>query len=265
MIRSSTICMVTILALISCQQIDSFSTVRWTRRSVCNNFHSNNNNIPSALFAKSKPSKNAASGFGGVSTTTTKIPDNKLRSMSGFQGAGTKPLRVAANTFDKLRQRYGIPACSDVYVRSRDNDPHTFWFVGKVARCTTTSDALHGTSIPTPQEAVISQKRLILEYAKRELRPQNLGGTFSQSLDIWLAPGDSEMECVQNKIALEPVTGSAANLSPGFSVADVGYNPEIYLGDELSQGGLRLTRDIDGRPIKPVFDVKEAVPKPNSS
>ena len=62
------------------------------------------------------------------------------------------------------------------------------------------------------------------------------------------------MDCVQNRITLKQVTGSAADLSMGFSVADVGYNPEIYLGDETTKGGLRILRDNQGRPIKLTFD-----------
>jgi hypothetical protein len=54
--------------------------------------------------------------------------------------------------------------------------------------------------VPTPQEAVTSQKRLILEYAKRELRPQNMGGPYyEKALELWLAPGNSEMDVVQTK------------------------------------------------------------------
>ena len=56
--------------------------------------------------------------------------------------------------------------------------------------------------VPTPHEAVTSQKRLILEYAKRELRPQNMGGPYEKALEVWLAPGNSEMDVVQNKISL---------------------------------------------------------------
>lgn len=241
---SKMLLLLTMVALAS-HEIQCFQGPRW-----CNTPKSG------PIFAKpqnKRPKNNAGGGFGGSSTSSAKIADNKLRSMSGFQGAGTKPLRIAANTFDKLRTTYGIPACSDVYVRSPENDAQQYWFVGKVARCTVQND-LKGTSIPTPEEAVLSQKRLILEYAKRELRPQNLGGPFAQSLELWLAPGDSEMDCVQNRISLTKVTGSASDLSEGFSVADVGYNPEIYLGDERTKGGLRVLRDDQGRPIKSVFD-----------
>jgi hypothetical protein len=131
------------------------------------------------------------------------------------------------------------------------NDKETFWFVGKIA-------VRPGTAA-TPEQAILSQKRLILEYAKRELRPQNLGGKYSAELDLWLAPGDSEMDAVQNKINLVKVEGTTADLVPDFSVKDVGYNPEIYVGDEVKKGGLRIKRSEDGKPINPVFDVNHSL------
>jgi hypothetical protein len=214
------------------------------------------------LFA-TKPNKNknkksppaAGGGFGAV-----KAPNNdaKVRAVSGFSGSGTKPLRLAVNTFDQLLIDGGVECVSDVYVKSPTNDKTIFWFVGKVGRCTTAAN-LKGTSLPTAQEAVISQKRLILEYAKRELRPQNMGGPFEKGLELWLAPGDSEMDAVQNKVSFVKVTGSLATLSEGFNVGDVGYNPEIYVGDEKIKGGLRVVRDDDGNPVKPVFEVPEAM------
>jgi hypothetical protein len=146
---------------------------------------------------------------------------------------------------------------ADVYVRSPLNDPSLFWFVGKVARCTV-KDKLKGTCLPSEMEAVISQKRLILEYSKRELRPQNMAGPFEKGLELWLAPGNSEMDVVQNKVSLAKVEGSVSSLSDGFHVGDVGYNPEIYVGDEIQKGGLRVVRDENGHPVKPVFEINEA-------
>ena len=96
-----------------------------------------------------------------------------------------------------------------------------------------------------------------MEYAKRELRPQNLGGKYASSLELWLAPGDSEMDCVQNKVSLTKVDGSTSDLADDFSVSDVGYNPEIYVGDEAEEGGLRITRDAEGKPIKGVFEINQ--------
>ena len=112
----------------------------------------------------------------------------------------------------------------------------------------------------SPEQAVISQKRLILEYAKRELRPQNLGGKYADSLELWLSEkwGDSELDAVQNKISMTPVVGSAADLVDDFSIVDVGFNPEIYIGDEKTEGGLRIQRDENGHPVKPAFEANLA-------
>jgi len=141
-----------------------------------------------SLLAKGKKTNKNKSGGGFGATPASSTFNNKVRSVSGFSGSGTKPLRVAANTFDRLRKEYEKDCLNDVYVRSPLNDESTFWFVGKVARCLDV-EKCQGTAIPTPQEAVLSQKRLILEYAKRELRPQNMGAPYEKVLELWLAPG----------------------------------------------------------------------------
>ena len=206
------------------------------------------------LFAKKTKSaqKKTNGGGGGFGSSTSSKPtmDGKVRTVSGFAGSGTKPLRQAANTFDAIRAKHGKEACWDVYCKSPLNDSTRLWFVGKIAVTPNTS--------ATPEQAVISQKRIILEYSKRELRPQNLGGKYSDSLELWLAPGDSEMDCVQNKVSLTKVVGSTADLVDDFSVSNVGYNPEIYVGDEREKGGLRITRDDNGDPINPVFEVNQS-------
>ena len=211
----------------------------------------------SLLFAKKQQNRkgkaktSTSGGSGGFGAAPKNNNDGKVRSVSGFAGSGTKPLRAAANNFDRLRKDYGKEFTNDVYCKSPLNDPELLWFVGKVN--------IRPDTDATPEQAVISQKRIILEYAKRELRPQNFGGKFADSLELWLAPGDSEMDAVQNKISLKKVDGSTADLSENFSVNDVGYNPEIYVGDEREKGGLRIKRDNDGNPVKPVFEVNESM------
>ncbi|KAL3773954.1 hypothetical protein ACHAW5_010851 [Stephanodiscus triporus] len=195
----------------------------------------------------------------------------RARSLSGGRGvapgSGTRALAASANCFDRIRGACGKDATSDVYVRSPSNDPGLYWFVGKVVRViddvanspsstsTSSTSFLAGEVYPTASEAVLSQKRLILEYAKNELRPQNMGGPYSNDLELWIAPGDSEMDVVRNKVTLVRVVGSSRDLRDGFDVDDVGYNPEIYVGDEKEKGGLRVVRDSEGRPVKPVFDI----------
>jgi hypothetical protein len=162
-------------------------------------------------------------------------------------------LSAAANCFDRIRKMHGKDATTDVYVRSPSNDERTFWFVGKVIRMVDvfandgddgdgdggasskskkSKSSLAGTVYPTVSEAMISQKRLIFEYAKSELRPRNLGGAHSVDLELWTAPGDSEMDVVRNKVALDRVVGSMKDIRDGFDVNDVGYNPEVRERDD---------------------------------
>lgn len=206
------------------------------------------------LYAKKPAKKNkkgatnsGGSGFGKVRIEST---SSKVRSVSGHAGSGEKPLRQAANTFDAIRKDHGKEATHDVYCYSPIDDEETFWFVGKIAL---------RPGVPAHM-GVLSQKRLILEYSKRELRPQNFGGKYASALELWLAPGDSEMDAVQNKVTLTKVEGTTKDLSSDFSVKDVGYNPEIYIGDEVEKGGLRIKRDPStGQPIRPVFEVNESM------
>lgn len=227
-----------LLLLLALDQVQSFHSIVRPART-----HST-----TALPAKKKASRFATSSSGaGFGTAASSTP--KTRSLAGGQaGSGTKPLRKAANLFDSLRQQFGVAQCRDVYVRAPVNSPTTFWFVGKIAMA-------EGVEADA---AAIAQKRLIFEYSKRELRPQNLGGRYAADLELWLAPGDSEMDVVRNKVALERVTGSLGDLPDDFDLDAVGYNPEIYVGDERVQGGLRVERDTEGRPVKPVFDVNES-------
>jgi len=195
-----------------------------------------------------------AGGFGG---TKSNNKDKKVRTISkNAPGSGTKPLRVAANTFDAIykESNRNPEIVVDVYVRSPSNDEEQCWFVGKVARRTMLENC-DGSSVPTIEEALLSQKRLILEYAQH-LRPQNLGGPFSKNLQVLYARGNSELDVVQNKEPLTPLRGSTTkDISSTFSVKDVGYNPEIYVGDEIKDGGLRVKRDKDGNPVKQVFEI----------
>jgi hypothetical protein len=243
---------------------------------VCHGNQHRSPSPPSGFGARnidSKPKKGAANNQNNLS--------NKLRSVSSAHvGAGSKALRQAALAFDRIRKAHGKEACRDVYLRSPLDSPTTFWFVGKVASqeggttAATTATTSNVIVAPNSQNemdilselewnafvaACLSQKRIILEYSKQHLRPHNFGGKFAPTLEMWLAPADSEMDVAQNKVTLIPVRGSAADIPDTFSVDTVGYNPEIYIGEEVTKGGLRVERDEQGRPTKPVFEVNEAI------
>lgn len=194
-------------------------------------------------------------GFGSSSTPTKSKKSNQdkntskqnTRSFNSKNGNLQQPLRGSTKTYDSIINDDGGKFSNDIYVRNVLDDRETFWFVGKVARREHVSE----------QDAVKSHKRLIMEYSKRYLRPQNLAGANNDDLELWIAPGNTEMDVVQNKISLVKVEGSTASISEDLDVrTDVGYNPEIYVGDELKDGGLRVKRDDEGRPLKDVFEVK---------
>lgn len=58
-----------------------------------------------------------------------------------------------------------------------------------------------------------------------------------------MAPGDSEMAVVKNKVDLARVAGSSCNLREGLHLKDAGCGPEIYMGDEKKDGELWVIWD----------------------
>ena len=199
---------------------------------------------PSLLHVKTKNRSRSTSSGGGFGTV-------EKVSSTGFTGA--KALRKSTNAYDRLKKENegNLDCCRDLYVRSPLNNEKIFWFVGKLI-----CDPKSSISV---EEAALAQKRLILDYAKLKLRPNNFGGKYSKSLEIWLAPGDSEMDTVQNKVSLVKVTGSSSDLPENLDRDSMGYNPEIYVGEEIEKGGLRVERDENGDPTKPVFEVNESM------
>ncbi|KAL7557902.1 hypothetical protein ACA910_009217 [Epithemia clementina (nom. ined.)] len=231
------------------------------------------------------------------SSSASSSPPTATTAISGHSGSGVKALRKAANTFDRIRKENKNiddlqKLCRDVYVRSPLNSPTTFWFVGKIARqgtppsslssslSSSSSNSNHTSAAPTSNnmtdheyfcQAAVAQKRLILEYAKDQLRPQNMGGKYASTLELWLAPGDSEMDVATNKVNLTQVAGSVATFFPNDEIGQnesirrepfvVGYNPEIYVGEEITKGGLRVQRNERGETIKPAYDVNQAMPE----
>jgi hypothetical protein len=277
-----------------------YGTTLWAKKNTSN---------AKKLGKSSASSSGAKGGFGSAtkfsSSTSSKEPSCSSRSSFG---TGAQAWRHAANNYDAIRKRDGLPACRDVYVRSTlDNDKNPnnlFWFVGKIARQlparSSDDDSAKQEKVDHDDDkdccctdffmqAALFQKRLILDYAKTQLRPQNFGGNKHKAtgLELWLAPADSEMNVATNKVSLcrvvrcvPPQTETAAVVAvnaesaaaaaaaaaipalppaPPCSILTVGYNPEIYLGDEIAHGGLRVERDENGHPTKAAFDVNESL------
>ena len=140
--------------------------------------------------------------------------------------------------FVDIRTAGGPEMTLDVYSRKPGDD--AFWFTGKVAR----------VSDVTPEQVVARQWSLIETHAAR-LRPIELYPGRGK-LELWTAPGDSEMDVAYNRPTVqfvkmkrpeEGVEGLDA-IKPGF----VGFQGEIYEGGE---DGFRTWRNDDGMPSQP--------------
>lgn len=138
--------------------------------------------------------------------------------------------------FCDIRDAGGVDMTQDVYVRDPKNT-EVFWFVGKVARI---SDV-------TPAQCVARQYALIEQHAAN-LRPLELSPQRGY-LEIWIAPGDSELQVAYNKpdLIMEQIPRNvegAAKVNKNY----VGFQGEIYdAGDE----GFRTWRTNDGKAAKP--------------
>mmetsp|Transcript_12720 Transcript_12720/g.23845 ORF Transcript_12720/g.23845 Transcript_12720/m.23845 type:complete len:296 (+) Transcript_12720:50-937(+) len=142
--------------------------------------------------------------------------------------------------FIAIRAAGGSEMTNDIYARDPDTD--VFWFVGKVARISDVS----------LEKAVARQYPLIEEHSAR-LRPLEL---FDKNglLELWSAPGDSELDVAYNRPHVIFVKMPRAHeLEEGGAEGsvrnvEVGFQGEIY---ESGEEGFRTQRKQDGSPLKP--------------
>ena len=158
-------------------------------------------------------------------------------------GNFAKVLAKQSEIYDNLYKEHENNNHIDVYCRLSISD--TFYFVGKVNYIPTL----------TAINALLAQKNLIIEYSK-SLRPKDLAGPNGMlgDIEIWYAPGNSEMNVAQNKIKLEgPLLGNEEDMLGIVKQKEIGYSPEIYQNGEI---GFRVQRDNLGNPIKSAFEVQ---------
>ncbi|KAL7469443.1 hypothetical protein ACHAXS_009691 [Conticribra weissflogii] len=141
------------------------------------------------------------------------------------------------DNFDSIRAVGGKDLTNDVYARDPDTD--TFWFIGKVARV---------SDVPI-EKAIARQWSMLEEHAAR-LRPQELFPKWG-SLQLWLSPGDSELDVAYNRPNIKFVQ-MFRDVGEGDIVAEVrnvevGFQGEVY---ESGEEGFRTWRTEDGLPAK---------------
>ena len=137
--------------------------------------------------------------------------------------------------FVAIREAAGKELTNDVYVHEPKSS--VFWFVGKIARVSDVS----------PAQAVSRQWNLIETHAAH-LRPIELFPSRA-SLDIWIAPGDSEMDVAYNRpdVVMEKMNREVEG-ADGLKSMLMGFQGEMYEGGEE---GFRTLRNDDGTPVMP--------------
>lgn len=143
--------------------------------------------------------------------------------------------------FVAIREAGGTEMTNDVYVCEPCSG--IFWFVGKVARVSDVSLA----------DAVARQWPLMEQHAAN-LRPLELY-PYRGTLEIWTAPGDSELDVAYNRpnIVFEKMSRET---STNIKNIMVGFSGEVY---QEGEEGFRTCRTKDGRPAKPeINDGSEA-------
>lgn len=146
--------------------------------------------------------------------------------------------------FVAIREAAGKDLTNDLYVREPYYQPQTFWFVGKIARISDVS----------AEQAVCRQWNLIATHAAH-LRPIELYPSRN-SLEIWIAPGDSEMEVAYNRpdLIFQKIIPRRRRGGDDDDVVDtlpskfMGFQGEMY---DSGEEGFRTWRNEDGTPAKP--------------
>jgi hypothetical protein len=189
-------------------------------------------------------------GFGAKKTAAPLIDLKPTRALEYKEVAGSyaKLLARHSDIYDDIRASSEPNMKHDIYARL--DGYQEFWFIGKFGYYESMG----------MREAYSTIEILMTEYAK-SLRPVELAGpaAATSTLQLWYAPGDTEMRVAQNKVKLESFSkflleepsASEAPSTPS-EVSDVGFQAEIYNDGEM---GFRCKRDDNGNPVRPAFEV----------
>eukprot|EP00977_Amphora_coffeiformis_P022079 scaffold10377_cov150-Amphora_coffeaeformis.AAC.3 len=137
--------------------------------------------------------------------------------------------------FVAIREAGGKELTNDVYIREPNSE--VCWFVGKVAR----------VSDVTVEQA-ISRQWALIETHGSNLRPIELFPSRG-SLEIWCAPGDSEMQVAYNDPDLV-FTQMKREVEGAEDIRNalIGFQGELY---ERGEEGFRTWRTEEGRAARP--------------
>jgi len=163
-------------------------------------------------------------------------PPNKRGPPQGGDMAYTQEnIHRQMNTYESIRDVGGLECVRDVYARNAPQQE--CFFIGKLAFTSGTV---------TEEAAIHRQWNLLQEHASR-LRPVELGRAFGR-LEIYTAPGDSELAVSQNEVPLTRMTrplvdDEADHPNRDISLMEIGFLSEVVTDRGV---GFRVRRAPNG-------------------
>jgi hypothetical protein len=144
-------------------------------------------------------------------------------------------VKRAHETFNAIRESGGIKTTNDIYVRDPSSD--IFWYAGKVALISDVS-----------LEQCVARQWPMMERHATSLRPIELYPKRGL-LEIWTAPGDSELDVAYNRPSLQ-LTKMKKDVEGASKVKKifVGFQGEVY---QKGEEGFRTWRTDEGLPARP--------------
>jgi len=168
--------------------------------------------------------------FGSDAASDSKIP------VANDMTYVERNVKRSHENFLSLRNIGGKEICNDVYAKS-PVAKEEIWYVGKVAKVSDVS-----------LEDSISRQWNLIETHATNLRPIELYPHRGR-LELWTAPGDSELEVAYNRPELKLTRMERYEVTPQQLRNNlIGFQGEVY---QEGEEGFRSWRKEDGSPARP--------------
>jgi len=163
-------------------------------------------------------------------------PNKRGNPHGGDMSYVSENIQRQRNTYSQIRKAMGedLEDCTrDVYAKAYPQSQ--FWFIGKLAF----------TSGTVSEEVALQRQWNLLQEHGSRLRPVELGRAFGR-IEIFTAPGDSEIDVSSNEIPLKriprPPPDAIAEIQK-VSLTEIGLNLEIVTNHGL---GFKVDRAANG-------------------
>ena len=152
-------------------------------------------------------------------------------------------LEIATAGASRLVQKLPSAVRGDVYARAppeEDGPSERLYFIGKVI-----------AEVAAPSASLAAQQTLVKEHARLYL-PDVFAAVTDEAMELWLAPGNTEMRVAQNEISLKQWAMPPADVELPAAGA-CGFEPETAPPPHMGTGAFSVRRDASGAPLAKPF------------